>query len=580
MRLFVLTSVLLFAMTPRATGQRDARWLILPVTSAPDDTWLEPTASRVRTELSDHGVDVWSLQDATRQFEALGSAPAAEVTEGDIQQWVDQSSKAIRNLAEGDYTSALEQLNEAQTLSRSAAEELNREHERAQRMLDTCLYMVRVLLDTRAESRARSLARECRQLVPRVEPTAYMHPPGVVALLREVDASRAQQPRKLKVENETTGCAVRINGVMLGETPLELRDLFPGEYRVQVECEPGRRGRVHTADVTTGSTSVLIDLRFDQAVSTQPTLHLHYESVEQEVEHHLADAERVTEAVPAGAILLLSKPNAKVLELELVGGTPPHRRALARVATGPGGPSRGDVALASRALLQGKCTDFIPPEPVALPCGEEQAGSESVAEPVLEDGWPAQRTSRGQFISGLTLAGLGTASLFTGYGLLLPLRNAANEWFALIDSGASSSSLDGAQNKWLNVRTGIFLTSSVGGAALVAAMPLALPRHEETPWFAWLSGGLGVGLAAFSIAYGVTGDKPGTSCTSSVTSRTDADACVVRAQRVSLSVLAGVTAAPLLTIPLVYLFRPRERAIEAHIEGGPGRGYFGLKGEF
>jgi len=323
MRLLALTSLLILAMVPRAAAQPGDRWLIIPTTSTADDAWLKPWASKLQAELSERGTGVWSLADAKRQFEAAGSAPAAEVSEGDIQQWVDQSTKAIRNLAEGDYTAALEQLNEAQELSRSAAEELNREHERAQRMLDTCLYMVRALLDTGAESRATTLAQECRQLVPRVEPTTYMHPPEVREVLRQVDVSRAQQPRQLEVESEPSGCSVRANGVMLGQTPLALHDLFPGEYRVQVECQAGRRGRVHTADVTTGSTSVFVDLRFDRAVSTQPILHLRYGSAEEELEHRLADVEQISKAVPAGAFVLISKSSATVLELELVEGVYP-----------------------------------------------------------------------------------------------------------------------------------------------------------------------------------------------------------------------------------------------------------------
>ena len=180
MRLLALTSFLVLAMVPRAEAQPGGRWLVVPTTSTADDAWLKPTALKLHAELSDRGIDAWSPADARRQFETAGSAPAAEVSDGDIQAWVDQSSQAIRNLAEGDYNTALERLKEAQELSRSAAEELNREHERAQRMLDTCLYMVRVLLDTGAVSRATTLAQECRQLVPRVEPTAYMHPPEVL----------------------------------------------------------------------------------------------------------------------------------------------------------------------------------------------------------------------------------------------------------------------------------------------------------------------------------------------------------------------------------------------------------------
>jgi hypothetical protein len=578
MRTLALTSVLFLAAVSSAAAQTSDRWLIIPTTSSADDTWLEPTVSKLRTELLEHGVAVWSPNDATLQFHAAGSAPAAEVSEGDIQQWVDQSSKAIRNLAEGDYTTALDQLNKAQALSRSAAEELNREHERAQRMLDTCLYMVRVLLDTSAKSRALTLAQECRQLVPRVEPTAYMHPPEILELLRQVDVSRAEKPRQLRVESDPSGCPVRANGVMLGQTPLELHDLFPGEYRVQVECEPGRRGRVHTADVTTGSTSVFVDLRFDRAVSTQPLLHLRYEGFEAEQQHRVSDAEEVSKAVPARALLLLSKATANVLELELLSGTLLRQRAIARIATGPQGPSRGDIALASRTLLEGECTDFTSAEPVALACKKNETEVSPGTENAPGDGWPAHRPPRGQFIAGLALAGLGSAALITGYVLLVPQATTAEDWVSDVDAGVR---VDTTQEKWLNFNTATIVAASVGGAALVAAMPLALPKRDKVPWLAWLSGGVGVGLAAFSIAYGVTAEaKPGTACSSPQINGTDARVCVRRAEQVNVSVLTGSTAAPLLTVPLVYLLRPSEKHAQPHVEVGRTGGYFSVSGQF
>ena len=110
-------------------------------------------------------------------------------------------------------------------------------------------------------------------------------------------------------------------------------------------------------------------------------------------------------------------------------------------------------------------------------------------------------------------------------------------------------------------------------------MPLALPNRANTPWWAWLSGGLGVGFAAFSIAYGVTAEPgPDTSCASLVPDSNDARACVKHAERVSLSVLTGVTAAPLLTIPLVYLLRRTGAKISPNVEVSRAGGYVSLSG--
>jgi hypothetical protein len=551
--------------------------LIVPTVSGADQAWIEGTAKQVRTELVAKGMELWSLDGAALRFEQKGSAPAAEVSQSDIQQWVDRSTKAIRNLAEGDYTTALKQLNKAQALSRSAAEELNREQKRAERVLDTCLYMVRVLLETGSESKARTLVQECRQLVPRVEPTMHMHPPVVLEMLVEVDTKRAQHPRELRVDSQPPGCTVRVNGMMLGETPFEMRDLLAGEYGVQVECDPGRRGRVHVANLTEGSADVFVDLRFDHAIETQPMLHLQYSDEPSREQYREADLERIAKVVPPGAFVVLSMPTAEILQLELVDVEPPQLRAIARIIAGPDGPSHGDVALASRALIDGHCTDFTASEPVALPCDREAISS--VEAPAAADGWPARRTPRGQFIAGLTLASFGSAALITGYVLLLPRAQVAEDWVNEVNSGARQDA--STQQKWLNMGTAIVLTSSVGAAALVAAMPLALPKREKTPWPAWLSGGLGLGLAAFAVGFGLTAEaEPATSCSAFAIDSADALTCVRRGERVTGAILAGVTAAPLLTVPLVYLLRPKGVNVEPTVQVSRSEAYFGVRGLF
>ena len=44
--------------------------------------------------------------------------------------------------------------------------------------------------------------------------------------------------------------------------------------------------------------------------------------------------------------------------------------------------------------------------------------------------------------------------------------------------------------------------------------------------------------------------------------------------------MAGVTAAPLLTIPLVYLLRPKEKNLQASLQVRRGGGFLGVTGEF
>lgn len=571
---FVCTSVI--STASRATGQSDGRWLIVPSTSSDDTSWIEQTAPPVRAELLAQGADVWALDRASERVESEESAPPAVLTESDIQGWTALSDGAIHDLARGNHEEALAKLNQAAKLSRSAIEILNRKPSRAQVVLDTCLYRVRAVLHTESKSRARSLARECRLMVPHGEPSPYMHPPSVTALLREVDETRSKQSGALRVESTPSGCAARLNGVMLGETPVAITEVLPGEYRVQVECDPEEHGRVHVVRVGAGRTELRVDSRWDHSVVTRPTLQLRYTSTANEAERRVADAQRLAKVVPARRVVLMSSPALGMVELELIDAVAGATGAtgLARIRTGARGASNQDITAAVRTLLERRCIDFTSGDPATLTCrGADAADVPGDAEP-----WPEGRRPRGQFIFGLTLFGAGAASLITGYVLLVPRASAARDWANEVDTGGQDPS---SQEKWLDLGTVSAATGIAGGALLVTAMPLALPERDKTPWWAWLSGGVGLGLAGFSIGYGVTAvAEPAGGCSTFNVDANGVRACVTRGERFMPAILTGMTAAPLITMPLVYLFRPSKAKLEPQVEVGRSGGYFGLRGRF
>lgn len=579
MRLLALTLLTWSLLLSLATAQNDDRWLVVPSSSGADAAWVEPTTRSLRAALVNAGVDAWSPQQAAAAFEEEVSAPSAALSKRKLGRWMSLSNGAVDDLAEGDNRKALQKLDAAQAISREAIEELNREPERARRVFDTCLYMVRAVLATESESRARAIARECRQLVPRAEPSPYMHPPAVTDLLDQIDALQAKQTGELRVESTPSGCAARVNGVLLGETPTTIGGLFPGDYRVQVECGPEARGRVHVVTVGAGSARRQIDARFDEAIASRPRLSLNYENVTKERQYGVADAGRIGDGVGSRSVVLVSISAAGSMELELVdvgATTASSPSGLARVPVSGGRPSEPHLALAARALAERRCVDFTPAEPVALPC----ASGETVAAdtPPPKDDRPAGRRPRGQFIAGLTLVGVGVAGLATGYALLAPRSNAALDWVTEVDSGGVDTS---AQQQWFDLRGAIIASASVGSAALVTAMPLALPERDKTPWWAWVSGGVGLGLAGFSIAWGVTAEAaPSSSCSANNLNSTEVRSCVNREKQTSVALLTGLTSAPLITMPLVYLLRPSRSKLEPQVEVSRSGGYFGLRGRF
>ena len=575
MRRFVVLTTALACWGSLASAQSE-EWVVVPIVTTNDTAWIVPTVSTMGSALSQQGVDVLSPERAVTEFEARGSATSTQVTDTDIEEWVARSRDAIRHLARGDYATALKELKEAQTLSRKAVDELNREQNRAQNVLDTCLYMVRALLETGNRSRAKAQVQECVRLVPAGEPSSHMHPPNVVALYNAASEPGPEQTGALAVSSEPSGCTVRINGVGFGETPFEIADLYPGEYQVQVECEPRRRGRVHRITVREGRAEMFVDVAFDRAVHTEPVLWLRY-SDESSAQRQTADAQQIARVLRAGAVVLVSRPTPETMELRVVSGTK-RRGGVARVPATSMGPTASVAAEAASALAAGQCKDFTGSKPVTIDCGAVRAKPQK-----RELDTVRRRPPRGQFIAGLTLLTLGGASLATTYGLTAARRSAGNDW---VDNFNVDPTDLGPQTRWTNLGNGLVFTSIAGGALTTAAMPLVLPYREKPPWWAWLSGGLGVGAAVASIVSAATAHSipDGTNRCQQVSDAADAQGCVDRNRSTDRAIALGVTAAPLLTIPLVYLLRRSEKrgaaSLAPELVVGRAGGSLGFRGEF
>jgi hypothetical protein len=453
-------------------------------------------------------------------------------------------------LARADYKAARRELRAAQRLADRAAAELNREAARAQQVLDTCLFMVRAYVETKNNAEARRQARECRHLVPRVEPSAFRHTPEVRELLAKVDEEMASEaPGMLEVHSTPSGCLVRINGVEFGRTPLGDIELPVGTYRLQVECEEDQRGRIHRVGITSGANVLTIDATLERAVRTRPVLHLQYASAaawQRRMDH----ASQVAGILGGADILVVSSVGAGVARVDLSAAG--HEPASAWVAAGDGPPDAEDVRRAMDALFEGRSVDFAGAHPISRPSWRDElevgatVGAVTTAteeESERESGVPRPRNQR---IAGWSLFGVGVASIGASVGLHV-WRGELGDRF--IESPANLS----AARKWNDVRIGVWTTAAFGGAATSAAMPLLLPGYERTPWWGWTLGAVGLGLTGYAIYEGVTM----TSCPEPyIADQAAVRSCVARGQEAGRLALVLAGAAPLLTIPLVYLFRP------------------------
>ncbi len=168
---------------------------------------------------------------------------------------------------------------------------------------------------------------------------------------------------------------------------------------------------------------------------------------------------------------------------------------------------------------------------------------------------PRPRTQR---IAGWSLFGVGAASIGASVGLHI--------WRG--DLGArfteSPSNLNDAQ-QWTDARIGVWTTAAFGGVATSAAMPLLLPEYARTPWWGWTLGAVGLGLTGYAIYEAVTM----TGCPEPyITDPSAVRSCVARGQEAGRLSLALAGAAPLLTVPLVYLFRPLRAEPSVSVTGG------------
>ena len=330
MRLAVALTIFAVGYAPTVFAQ-PADWVIVPVSTTEDIAWMQPTVETMGAALSKQGASVLSAERAVILYEERGSGPPKKVTETQIQRLDALMKEALRLIVVQEHSRALEVLRLAQKLIDEAIAELNRTKTRAENVLDTCLYMVRALYDTGDPTRAEQQARQCVRLVPGGEANPGKHPPEVIELYEEASRPGPERTGSVAVNSQPQGCDVRINGLRLGQTPFTMTDLYPGDYQVQVECEPGLRGRVHQVAIGTGTTKVFVDAVRERALRTDPVLGLSY-SDQDEAERRFRDAQAIAEVLQVRVVMVASSPTTNTLELRVIDSEDPKRVLLARQA--------------------------------------------------------------------------------------------------------------------------------------------------------------------------------------------------------------------------------------------------------
>jgi hypothetical protein len=491
---------------PWSVGDADAAALAAHATSA---TGAIPSGD----------VSAISIDDARSRFEEHGSAEPPSVSDSDVDRWLTLSREAVRQLARGDYAAAQRSLLEAQQVSEPAAAELNREERRARQVLDTCLYDVRAYIETQ-DPRAQTRALECRRLVPRITPSPYVHTPEVVEMLERIDRQLASAPPgSLRLTSVPTGCAVRLNGIQLGQTPFVSEDLAPGEYRAQVECDGGVRGRVHRIRIGEGTSAVQVDARFDAAVHTDTALRLSYASQAD------ADAHRIEDAVTAAT--LVGAAEAWLLSVDPTGGV-----RIARLSVG----SRsvvGNAHAASDAELPSTVASLLHG---TLDSAEESGGG--------SQGTPRSRADW-ELGLGIGLLAVGVGGFVTSFALLDGSISRGHV-ATILDPTDPGYQLN--RRNWTDTEMPVLIAGWAGGALATAGVALAMGEEDGTPWWGWVLGGTGV-------AAGVAGAVLVATASTCGTNNRPTYACVGGTAQADVGSTVMSMGAPLLSVPIVFLLR-------------------------
>ncbi len=525
--------------SPLSAGAQPRAVLVLPWAAGESDaTALAARARATAATLASPDLAPMPVDAARTRFEERGSTAAEPVADADVDRWLSLSRLAVRSLAETDYDAAREALDEASTISERGAAELNRDESRARQVLDTCLYRVRVLVETHDEAAA-DRARECRRFVPLTQPSPYRHPPEVTALLEAVDRELAAAPATLRLDSMPRGCSVRINGVEAGVTPLVRADVVRGDVRVEIACDRGSRGRIHRALVGDGTTTVRVDTRFDRVIRTDGVLRLAYATTSDADEHRLDDAITTAGIVEADEVWLLSQESASIVRIDrvLVGS----RAILASVRAS----AMSGLASAVASLAGAHNEDRTGPEVAPLARWRGGADAPEDATPVAPASW-----GRADWELGVGVASgiVGVVALAVGLGL-------ADDGYRL---GMISAAVPvtsplylRSRDAYRDQRTASWALGAAGGVLGAIAVSLAMEEERGTPWWSWVIGGVGVAGAATGVALALTSPE----CGNQVPDAT----CVESARRMDLGVSTLGISLPLLAVPIVFVARELTR---------------------
>jgi len=468
----------------------------------------------------------------------------------------------------------------AERCLRQAGERLEselRDEEIATAAFNLCLYEVRALIQSARRGDAYSKALTCRRMALDLSPSRNVHPESVREIMTQVDRDlKKGESGKLTIITNPPGCTIYVNsrrrGTTLWQSPqseatLVLEALPPGAYSVQARCGSDEISRVHRVYLGLRPLIVRIDEHFDRAIHTDEMLVLHYETPDDQVRWRLAHALEVARTAQLTEIYLVSSANERgLVRVDRISAL--QKKVIASVLlqfdTASGHFVGDALSEAMELLVAGKSLNLaVAPVETMMPF-EPPPGA-----PIAL--WTERKLTHAQKLDLETRNGeepegdeYGIWPKVLSGGGLLAVTASAGLWAFAYDGKASQTTLAYS-----------VLGLALGGNTLLGyGLGLGLDSHESMPWWAWLSGGLGLGLGAagFYIA-----DQQDTACLVGEDSCNQANQ--PRRMRM-LGVMIMSSSIPLLLVPFTQWLRLKPDRMTVSITIIPEMFMLGVQGGF
>ncbi len=526
--LFLLLPLL--GALPTAAAAQDARsdvWLVVPIGSPdePDrDTVEEATAA-----LRQASVEVIAPERAASLFEQRHSRAPVRLQPAEVDKLQEAIGQVSHHLALENLNEARQALSALQQLTPEVSDYLNRKLERAEQIFQACLLMAHLLRKGGYRDKAYDQAGECARSFPGFEPDPQHYPPYIIDLFQRAAAEvQASTPATVRIA-ATSGddCRARINGVDWGPVPSRVPGIRAEEVRVQVDCGQVT-GRIHRRRIQPGENEFLIDTRFDRAVQTDTGLWLRYPDPDRSDRHRLEDSIRVARLVGAAQVLQVDPALGRLYRIDV----PSARYAAFRALDGQSLPAAVAELIDLRV------------EPAAERAASDLDSPRAALDPAFADEqlerdlrYDESHDSSALRPWGYAGAAISAAALGTGWVYWFIRRDQANHRL----QSDFEADYDG-------YRVPVLAFGGAGSLGLCASAPLSLPEQRGVPWWSYIVGAGGLGLAAYGIYVWQQDER-------TCLERTG-DECLKESR---IDTLGGpffaMQSLPLLSVPITYLVR-------------------------